>query len=110
MAKTIPLQEALAFSFAAQRINGEYRKYTQRFSEDVPTKHANKDMVKQHFGDYKDPDFVDFTTIEEDYEGVEIALKHFRRYTMGLIGDTLNEFQKNVFEVFSRLDCATGSP
>ena len=44
MAKTIPLQEALAFSFAAQRINGEYRKYTQRFSEDVPTIHANKDI------------------------------------------------------------------
>ena len=83
MAKTIPLQEALAFSFAAQRINGEYRKYTQRFSEDVPTIHANKDMVKQHFGDYKDPDLVDYTKKKEDYEGEQNALKHFSSYTMG---------------------------
>ena len=104
MAKTIPLQEALAFCFAAQRINGHYRKHTQRFSEDVPTKHANKDMVKQHFGEYKDPDFIDFTTVEQDYEGVEVALKHFRRYTMGLIGDTLNDFQKDVFEILNSKD------
>lgn len=108
MAKTIPLQEALAFCFAAQRINGHYRKHTQRFSEDVPTKHANKDMVKQHFGEYKDPDFVDFTTVEQDYEGVEVALKHFRRYTMGLIGDTLNDFQKDVFGILNSKDVPFG--
>lgn len=101
MNKTIPLQEALAFCFAAQRINNGYLKNTQRYSEDTPTQHSNKEMVKQHFGDYKDPDFVDFKTVEEDYEGVDIAQKHFRRYTMGLIGDTLNSFQKDVFAVLN---------
>jgi len=101
MNKTIPLQEALAFCFAAQRINNGYLKNTQRYSEDTPTQHSNKEMVKQHFGNYKDPDFVDFKTVEEDYEGVDIAQKHFRRYTMGLIGDTLNSFQKDVFAVLS---------
>ena len=100
MKKEIPLQEALAVCFAAQRINGEYRKNTQRFStEGVPAQHSNKEMVKQHFGDYKDPDFVDFKAIEEDFESVDVALKHFRKYTMGLIGDTLNAFQKDVFQV-----------
>ena len=102
MKKTVPLQEALAFCFAAQRINGLYLKDTQRYStEGIPTQHSNKELVKQHFGDYKDPDFVDFKPIEEDYEGVEIAQKHFRRYTMGLLGDTLNDFQKDVFEILS---------
>ena len=97
--KTVPLQDALAICFAAQRIRGSYVKNTQRYSEDNPTEHSNKEMVKQHFGKYKDSDFIDFTAIEEDYEGVEIALKHFRRYTMGLIGDTLTSFQKDVFDV-----------
>ena len=69
MKKTVPLQEALAFCFAAQRINGLYLKDTQRYStEGIPTQHSNKELVKQHFGDYKDPDFVDFKPIEEDYE------------------------------------------
>tara|TARA_Y200000002_G_C22664031_1_gene657140 strand:+ start:370 stop:1041 length:672 start_codon:yes stop_codon:yes gene_type:complete len=101
MKKTFPLQEVLAYCFAAQRINGTYLKNTQRFSEDKPTIHANKDMVKQHFGEYKDPDFVDFKTIEEDYEGVDIALKHFKRYTMGLLGDSLSQFQKDVFDTLN---------
>tara|TARA_B110000240_G_scaffold163398_1_gene183337 strand:- start:550 stop:1224 length:675 start_codon:yes stop_codon:yes gene_type:complete len=102
MKKEIPLQEALAVCFAAQRINGEYRKNTQRFStEGVPAQHSNKEMVKQHFGDYKDPDFVDFKAIEEDFESVDVALKHFRKYTMGLIGDTLNAFQKDVFQLLN---------
>ena len=55
------LQEALAICFAAQRINGSYVKHTQRFStEGNPTIHANKDMVKQHFGRYTEVDFVNF--------------------------------------------------
>jgi len=100
--KTVPLQKALVMCFAAQRINGLYLKDTQRYStEGNLTQHSNKDMVKQHFGDYKDPDFVDFTAIEEDYESVEVAQKHFRRYTMGLIGDTLNSFQKDVFAILN---------
>ena len=96
------LQEALAICFAAQRINGSYVKHTQRFStEGNPTIHANKEIVKQHLGDYKDPDFVDIKTTEEDYEGVDIAIKHFQRYTMGIIGNTLTPFQQDVFDLLS---------
>ena len=99
MKKTFQLQDALAISFAAYRIRGGYVKDTRRYSEDKPTEHSNKDMVKQHFGPYKDPDFVDFKAIEEDYEGVEIAQKHFKKYTMQLLGDDMTEFQKDVFAV-----------
>ena len=47
---------------------------------------------------YKDPDFVDCVN-EEDYEGVEIAQKHFRKYTMQLLGDDMTDFPKDVFAV-----------
>jgi len=99
MTKSFPLQDALAISFAAFRLRGGYVKDTRRYSEDKPTEHSNKDMVKQHFGPYKDPDFVDFKANEEDYEGVEIAQKHFRKYTMQLLGDDMTDFQKDVFAV-----------
>ena len=101
MKKSYPLQDALAMSFAAHRLRGDYVKETRRYSEDKPTEHSNKDMLKQHFGPYQDPDFVDFKAIEEDYEGVEIALKHFKRYTMRLLGDDLSDFQKDVFSVLN---------
>tara|TARA_R110000851_G_scaffold13304_1_gene45501 strand:+ start:3338 stop:4069 length:732 start_codon:yes stop_codon:yes gene_type:complete len=100
--KTVAIQEALAMCFAAQRINGAYLKDTRRFScEENLTQFANKDIVKQHFGDYQDPDFVDINPIEEDFEDVDIAQKHFRRYTLGIVGDTLSEFQKDVFDLLS---------
>ena len=100
--KTVSTQEALAMACAAQRINGAYLKDTRRFScEENLTQFANKDIVKQHFGDYQDPDFVDINPIEEDFEDVDIAQKHFRRYTLGIVGDTLSEFQKDVFDLLS---------
>jgi hypothetical protein len=101
--KTVPIQEAMAVAFAAYRVNGEYLKHAQRFSEDKPTRHANKDMVKFYFakraGEYVDPDFVDFAVTEEDYQSVEDARNHFKRYTMDILGDRLSGFQKDVFEV-----------
>jgi hypothetical protein len=100
--QALPLQEALAVCFAAQRTNGLYLKETIRFStEGKATRHANKEIVKQHIGKYKDPDFIDIKTIEEDYEGVAIAMKHFQRYTMGIIGNTLTPFQQDVFDLLS---------
>ncbi len=109
MKKTFPLQDALAISFAAFRIRKGYVKETKRYSEDKPTEHSNKDMVKQHFGSYKDPDFVDFKAIEEDYEGVEVALKHFRRYTLEVLGDNFTQFQKDVFNILSLKDIPESS-
>ena len=102
MKQTYPTQEVLAYAFAAFRIRGGYVKHTQRYStEGKPAEHSNGEMVKQHFGGYTDPDFVDFTTIEEDYENVELARSHSRRYTLGLIGGQLNSFQQDIFSAVS---------
>jgi len=104
MVKAISTQEALAYAFAAFRIRKGYQKHTQRYSEDKPTEHSNKEMLKMHFGTYKDQDFVDFTPIEEDYESVSIARNHFKRYSMLLLGDDLNKFQRDVYQAVSKDD------
>jgi len=103
--KTAPTQEVLAIAFAAYRINGAYHKYTQRFSEeDNHTIHANKDMVKFHFNvnDFKPHDFEDFNAIDEDFDAVDIAQKHFHRYSMELLGNGLTDFQKDAFNAISQ--------
>ena len=104
MKKTFPLQDVLAMSFAAFRIRGDYVKETRRYSEDKTTEHSNKDMLKQHFGQYRDPDFVDFTATEEDYEGVKLAQNHFKKYTLQLLGDSMSDFQKDVFATLNLKD------
>ena len=103
--KTAPTQEVLAIAFAAYRINGEYHKHTQRFSEENnPTIHANKDMVKFHFkvNDFRPDDFEDFVAIEEDYDAVDVAQKHFHRYSMELLGNGQSDFQKDAFNAISQ--------
>ena len=44
--RTINTQKALAVAFMADRLNKGYIKETRRFSEDVPTIFANKEIVK----------------------------------------------------------------
>lgn len=103
--QTIPLQDALAAAFAAYRVNGGYLKETQRHSEtDKLTAFANKQLVKFHFADsntFIPPDFKDFTVVEEDYDGVDVAREHFKKYMLGVIGNSLTGFQKDVFEAMN---------
>lgn len=93
-------QDALAVAYAAYRINNGYIKDTARFSE--PTNNtifSNKDMVKFQFRpEFRPDDFRPFATTDEDYESVENAVKHFKRYAFGIIGDTLTDFQKDIIE------------
>ena len=102
---TILLQDALAVAFAAHRINGGYLKETLRHSEpDKPTHFANKQLVKMYFADsgtFIPTDFVPFTVTDEDYDGVDVAREHFKKYMLGVIGDTLTGFQKDVFEAMN---------
>ena len=42
--KVVSTQEALAVACAAYRIRKGYQKHTQRFSEDKPTQHSNKEI------------------------------------------------------------------
>jgi hypothetical protein len=97
-AKTFKTQDVLAIAFAAYRANNGYIKDTYRFTENDPL-FSNKDIVKfQLCPDYRPGDFKPIRTVEEDYEAVDVALKHFRRYTMEMLGETLSDFQKSIFE------------
>jgi hypothetical protein len=101
MKKTFKTQDVLAVAFAAYRKNGSYLKHTQRFSTpECETRFANKELVKNHFQDpiYVPPDYKALTITEADYDAVDVALKHFRRYTLGLIGDQLSGFQLDIYK------------
>ncbi len=93
-------QDVLAVAFRAFKINNGYVKDTVRFSEPVNnTVFSNKDIVKfQMRPEFRPPDFNVIKTNEDDYADVDSALKHFRRYTFGMLGDSLTDFQKDVIE------------
>lgn len=93
-------QDVLAIAFAAHRLNDGYIKDTFRFTEpENKTLFSNKDIVKfQLRPDFRPDDFNPIRTTETDYEKVDSALKHFRRYTLGVLGETLSDFQKDIFE------------
>ena len=93
-------QDVLAVAFRAFKINNGYIKDTVRFSEPTNnTVFSNKDLVKfQMRPEFRPPDFVTMQTDTDDYSDVDSALKHFRRYTFGMLGETLTDFQKDVIE------------
>tara|TARA_B100001287_G_C22615822_1_gene497502 strand:- start:505 stop:1224 length:720 start_codon:yes stop_codon:yes gene_type:complete len=97
--KEVPTQDALAVACAAYRIRKGYQKNTQRFSEDKPTQHSNKEMVKFYFNalqdSYVDTDFIMFRPTKEDYAaGAEIQ-KWMKRYVMLGLGD-LDDFKQDM--------------
>lgn len=106
--KEHPIQVALAYAFAADRINKGYVKETRRFSEDVPTIFANKEIVKFSFsqiaqdGSFVPADFIEVVPTNDDYENVDLAVKHFRRYSLEILGPNLSDFQKDVFNTVIR--------
>lgn len=109
--KTVPNQEMIALAYAIYRINGnQYVKYTRRFSEDTPTQFANKELIKyvlaQRTQDnpYLPEDMPNVVVTEEDYASVERARQHMKRYTLEILGDSLSDFQKTVFEAYSADD------
>ena len=105
MSQAINTQKALAVAFMADRLNKGYIKETRRFSEDVPTIFANKEIVKFFFTEeqnFTPEDYVKAIPTDEDFDSVDIAQKHFKRYTMELLGDSLNDFQKDVFSSISQ--------
>ena len=104
--KTVSTQEALAVAYAAYRIRKGYQKNTVRFSEDKPTQHSNKEMVKFYFNtkaeSYVDPDFVMFEPTEQDYSAVEDGRKWLKRYIMLGLDDNMDNFKKDMLESVSQ--------
>jgi hypothetical protein len=109
--KEYATQDVLAVACAAHRINGGYLKQAIRFSEDKPTQHSNKEMVKFYYaikeGRYADKDFVMFEPTEDDYAHVETIRNHFKRYSMELLGNSLSGFQQDCFKAISNDTVAT---
>ena len=104
MVQAINTQTALAVAFMADRLNKGYVKETRRFSEDVPTIFSNKELVKFYFTDKEDflpQDYIKNNPDDYDFESVDIALKHFKRYSIELLGENLSDFQKDVFNAIS---------
>tara|TARA_Y200000002_G_scaffold282911_1_gene236886 strand:+ start:945 stop:1652 length:708 start_codon:yes stop_codon:yes gene_type:complete len=101
---TIKTQQALAVAFMADRLNKGYFKETRRYSEDVPTQFANKEIVKFFFAEqdnFTPEDYIKAIPNDDDFDSVDIALRHFKRYSMELLGDKLNDFQKDIFTTVS---------
>ena len=100
MSKQYPTQEVLAIAYAAYEKNGGYLKDTFRFSEPTnETVFSNKDIVKfQLEKEFRPNDFTPLKITADHFAKVDEALKHFRRYTLGVIGDTLSDFQKDTLE------------
>lgn len=92
-------QDALAVAYAAYKKNNGYVKDTRRFSEDNPTIFANKELVKFQFRqEFRPPDFKELPVDDSDYASVDEAMKHFRRYTIGMLGEQLSDFQKDIIQ------------
>jgi hypothetical protein len=93
-------QDVLAVAFRAHKHNEGYVKDTHRFSEPInETLFSNKDILKFQFREeFRPPDFSPVQATNEDYADVDLALKHFRRYTFGLLGENLSDFQKDVID------------
>lgn len=95
--KSHNVQEVLAVAFAAYRKNGGYEKYSTGYRDEPNTVTANKDLVKMYF--WKDSSLdPHLTVLPEDYESANDALKYFRRYTLGVLGDNLSGFQADIYK------------
>tara|TARA_B100001057_G_scaffold491241_2_gene581065 strand:+ start:439 stop:1143 length:705 start_codon:yes stop_codon:yes gene_type:complete len=104
MTQAVNTQKALAVAFMADRLNEGYIKETRRFSEDVPTTFANKEIVKFFFTEehnFTPNDYVKAIPNHDDFDSVDIAQKHFKRYSIELLGDSLSDFQRDVFNCIS---------
>lgn len=105
---TVPNQDMIALAYAAYRVNGnQYIKDTRRFSEEKPTQYSNKELMRYFLhqkghapGVWVPNDYVPFSVTEEDYAAIDRARYHFKRYTMEILGDSLNDFQKTVYEAY----------
>lgn len=100
--------EIINLAYAAHRVNNGYQKTTQRHSEDIPTIWSNKELIRyslsaqQHQNLVFVPaDFVPLTVTDADIDRAQEVSKHFRKYTFQILGDSLSDFQKDVFSAIS---------
>jgi len=103
-------QDILLLAHAALRVNkGEYVKNTRRYSEDVPTQFANKELILYTVrDDFKPKDFLPIEITDEDKQSLEQSHKHMRRYTMLSLGE-LSSFDQDMFKAYSQVETTSSS-
>ncbi len=110
-------EEALKYAFAIYRINSGYIKETQYNSEGTVIRWGNKDAVKfmgalaaiqEGSKSHWVPEgFEPITITDEDLAALESARGHFKRYTFLMLGNDLNQFQKDTFAAFGSEECTS---
>lgn len=101
--------EVLAVAYAAQRINKGYVKFgSYDYHKNIVLSKANKEIVKEHFdcfhGAWRRSEHginAKISVLDEDKHAADNARAHFKKYTIGLLGNTLNDFQKDLFAAVS---------
>ena len=112
---TFSTEEALKLSFAIYRINKNYYKETVYDKDGNVSFWGNKDAIKfmfslKEFGEgsksYWVPEqFEPIEITEADVAALESARAHFKRYTFLMIGNDLNQFQRDTFAAFNSEEC-----
>lgn len=105
-----PIEQSLEFSFAAFRVNGGYNKTNGYDPNGRVFRFSNKEIVyymssmssKETTTTWIPETFVPVEVTDEDRENVKELHKFFRRYTMLVFGDSLNQFQKDMYAVYSK--------
>lgn len=101
--------DVLAVAYAAQRINKGYVKFgSYDYHKNIILSKANKEIVKEHFDCFhsswrrqEDKIRAQVNVLDEDKQAADNARSHFKKYTLGLLGNSLNDFQKDLFTAVS---------
>ena len=98
--------EVLALAFAAHRTNKGYIKNSEiqypntDCAETIVKRYANKEIVKfQITGKFIPQGYIHVPIKDCDRENAEKAVAHFQKYAFGILGGTLNDFQKNILDI-----------
>lgn len=105
--RTFPIDAVLALSFAAYRVNSGYVKIS-KLTENNTRVWSNKEIVaytlksqevnNNKYDNWVPSEFVVVDVTDEDVKNVELAKKHIKRYTLGLLSGKISAFQKDIFD------------
>jgi hypothetical protein len=113
-----PTEKILELAYAAHRINMSYVKNSSINYEEPSALQvwANKELIGHTaaitlmpkdtlFPPWIPENFVPIEVTDADRDGVAKLHKFFRRYTMLILGDSLNEFQQDMYTAYSMEEC-----
>jgi hypothetical protein len=106
---TYPIETILELAFAAHRVNKDYVKTSLTdYNDSSSSIWSNKDLIKYNVPGidvYPVTNFVPLEITDADRTGVATLHQFFRRYTMLILGDRLNEFQQDMYKAYSMEEC-----